>query len=607
MPSQILRRSRRHLLLAGALALFVAGCGSSSKPSGPTGKPVQGGTATLAELPNQTPNYIFPMYPIQYCFSANTQFLTYLMWRPLYFFGNGTAPVLNTSVSIANPPVYSRHDTVATVTLKNYQWSDGTPVTAADVQFWQNLVTANKQNWCVYAPGNYPDNVASTKITGPRTIEFHLTHGVNPTWFTSNELSQIQPLPIQAMDKTSASSPSRRYDQTTSGAVAVFKYLSSQGSKISSYTTSPLWKVVDGPWKLQTFSQNGQVSFVPNARYSGPVKPHLSRFTELPFTSDTAELNALRSGQVDVGYLPYEDLPQRGALTAAGYNLAPWQVYVTNYIANNQNNPIVGPILKQTYVRQALEMLVDQQGVIKAFYSGYAQPTCGPVPFSSGTDLSSSYEKSCPFAFNPARAIALLKSHGWTIVPGGVSYCSSPGSGAGHCGPGVKQGARLSFTFNYATGVEALVRSVQVFKSDAAKAGIQYKLIGGSFATVSSIAVPCKAGASVCNWQLADWGEGWLYTPNFDPAGEIIFETGGGGNSSSYSDPINDANVRANVGPGGSQAMLNKFQDYLTNQVPFIWQQDAPYQLSEIKSTLAGVTPQNVYFAVLPENWYFTK
>jgi peptide/nickel transport system substrate-binding protein len=606
MQSHILRRTRRYLPLAGALALFAAGCGSS-KPQSAGGKPVQGGTATLAELPNQTPNYIFPMYPIQYCFSANTQFLTYLMWRPLYFFGKGTAPVLNTSVSIANPPVYTHHDTVATVTLKPYQWSDGTPVTAADVQFWQNLVTVNKQNWCVYAPGNYPDNVASTKVTGPRTIEFHLTHGVNPTWFTSNELSQIQPLPVQAMDKTSATSPAKRYDETTSGAVAVFKYLSSQGSKISSYTTSPLWKIVDGPWKLQTFSQNGQVSFVPNPRYSGPVKPHLSQFVELPFTSDTAELNALRSGQVDVGYLPYEDLPQRGALTSAGFNLAPWQVYVTNYIADNQHNPVVGPILSQTYVRQALEMLVDQKGVISAFYGGYAQPTCGPVPFSSGNDLSDSYEKSCPYSFSPTRAVALLKSHGWTIVPGGVSFCSSPGTGAGNCGAGVKRGARLSFTFNYATGVEALVRSVQVFKSDAAKAGIQYKLIGGSFATVSSIAVPCKAGASACNWQLADWGEGWLYTPNFDPAGEIIFETGGGGNTSSYSDPINDANVRANVGPGGSQATLNRFQDYLTNQVPFIWQQDAPYQLTEIKSTLAGVTPQNVYFGVLPENWYFTK
>ena len=171
------------------------------------------------------------------------------------------------------------------------------------------------------------------------------------------------------------------------------------------------------------------------------------------------------------------------------------------------------------------------------------------------------------------------------------------------CAPG----AKLQFTFNYATGVEALARSVEVFKSDAAQAGIQYNLVGGSFATVSAIAVPCQSSASDCNWQLADWGEGWEYTPNYYPAGEVVFETGGGGNTGSYSNPRNDENVRAVVSLGGGQQALTRMQDYLTNQVPFIWQQDAPYQLTEIKSNLHGVTPQNVYFNLNPENWYFTK
>jgi hypothetical protein len=54
-----------------------------------------------------------------------------------------------------------------------------------------------------------------------------------------------------------------------------------------------------------------------------------------------------------------------------------------------------------------------------------------------------------------------------------------------------------------------------------------------------------------------------------------------------------------------SLATLDKFENYLTNQVPFIWQQDAPYELTEIKSNLTGVTPQNVFFALLPENWSF--
>jgi len=29
------------------------------------------------------------------------------MYRPLYWFGNGTSPTLNTSLSLANPPVFN--------------------------------------------------------------------------------------------------------------------------------------------------------------------------------------------------------------------------------------------------------------------------------------------------------------------------------------------------------------------------------------------------------------------------------------------------------------------------------------------------------------------
>src|SRR5208282_6561087 len=96
------------------------------------------------------PNYIFPMDSLPYFSFNNILFLQFLLYRPLYFFGVGTDPVLNNTVSIANPPVYSDGDTTVTVTLKHYVWSDGTPVTAADIQFWQNLVTANKANWAAY-------------------------------------------------------------------------------------------------------------------------------------------------------------------------------------------------------------------------------------------------------------------------------------------------------------------------------------------------------------------------------------------------------------------------------------------------------------------------
>ena len=75
---------------------------------------------------------------------------------------------------------------------------------------------------------------------------------------------------------------------------------------------------MDGPWKLSAFNADGHVSFVPNTKYSGPVKPTLSQFQLVPFTTDAAEYNVLRSpaagGQkIDVGYLPSQDAPAKPA------------------------------------------------------------------------------------------------------------------------------------------------------------------------------------------------------------------------------------------------------------------------------------------------------
>ena len=89
----------------------------------------------------------------------------------------------------------------------------------------------------------------------------------------------------------------------------------------------------------------------------------------------------------------------------------------------NLHNPKVGAIFSQPYIRQALEELVDQPGDIKAFYHGLAAQTCGPVPIAPPNSLASSFEKSCPYSFGVSKAIKLLKSHGWHVVPNGVDTC----------------------------------------------------------------------------------------------------------------------------------------------------------------------------------------
>jgi ABC-type transport system substrate-binding protein len=119
----------------------------------------------------------------------------YLMYRPLYWFGDNDEPVLNSSLSLADPPVYSDSDKTVTITLKNYKWSNGEAVTSQDVAFWLNMLAAEKTNWAYYVPGGLPDNLSSWKVTSPSTIVLHLKTAYSPDWFTDNELSQITPLP----------------------------------------------------------------------------------------------------------------------------------------------------------------------------------------------------------------------------------------------------------------------------------------------------------------------------------------------------------------------------------------------------------------------------
>src|SRR5258708_24784039 len=312
--------------LAVAAALIVPACASPAgggSGSGSSGTPVRGGTAYFAEQPLTPPTYIFPLVSGQYFTVANTNDLQTLLYQPLYWYGDRGNTSVDYRLSIGDQPVYSDAGRVVTITLKHYVWSDGETVSARDVGVWINLLKANKAGWASYVPGGFPDNAASWTALGPATVRLPLNASYNPFWFTYNELSQITPLPA-AWDRTSLTAPApsptaaNLPDTTAAGAKAVYTFLNDQATKGAGYATSPVWSVVDGPWKLTSLTSDGTATFVPNPSYSGPQKPHLARFVELPFTSAAAEFSVLRAGnasggpgtsgqQISVGYGPRND------------------------------------------------------------------------------------------------------------------------------------------------------------------------------------------------------------------------------------------------------------------------------------------------------------
>jgi peptide/nickel transport system substrate-binding protein len=530
-----------------------------------------------------------------------TQFVE-LMYRPLYWYGTNGAVQLNPSLSLAYPPVYSSDGKTVTIKLKNWDWSDRTPITARDVEFWLNLVTANKSKWASYIPGSFPDTIASVHVVNDHTISLTTTKAFSHQWFTYNQLSQIIPIPQHVWDKTSTSGHVSNYDTTSAGAEAVYKYLNAQAMDQGTYASNPLWRVVDGPWKLTAFTSDGAATFVPNANYSGPEKPKISQFKEVPFTSGSAELNAVRAHAVDYGYLPLEDLPQVNEIKSLGYSVQPWDSWAYNYVNENFGNPQVGNLLKQLYLRQAIQSLVNQPEMIRSILHGYGVPNYGPIPASPANAYANPALQQNPYPYDPTKAINLLKAHGWTVSPASGSVCSKPGTGAGECGASIPAGTRLTFELQYTSGITYLDQEMQALKSSLGLAGIDVSLKAQPFNTVAGAIAPCSKGAA-CPGQLSYWGSGYVYLPNFYPTGELLFRCPAYNN---YCNPQMDVVINTTLS-SNSLTDLHAYDSYAAQQVPEIFMPLADYQISVISSTLHGAGPQDILQYIYPENWYRTR
>jgi peptide/nickel transport system substrate-binding protein len=609
--SRLGRRLLPATAAVAALAFVAAGCSSSSPSSGTTGAKQTGGTAVYAEPPATVPNYIFPFTSSAYISVINAGYFSQLMYRPLYWFGNGNQPTLNTKLSLANPPTWSGN--TATITLKHYVWSNGSPVTTADVMFWVNMLKAvGATDWG--ADTGFPQAfVSSIKVVSPTELQFTTNKTYSHNWFLYNDLSQITPMP-QAWDKTN-SGPSH-CSTVAKDCAAVYNYLNIQSKNLPGYASSPLWSIVDGPWKLSAFNADGHVAFVPNPKYSGPVKPSLSKFEEVPFTTDAAEYNVLRSSaaggqKIDVGYLPQQDAPPKpasatvGSNPLAGYTLDPQPIWGINYFVTNfQSSTGNGPVIQQLYFRQALAYLMNQAAVIKGPLRGYGTVTLGPVGSTPVTTyLSPQLKSGNPFPYSPSKAKSLLAGHGWKVVPNGVSTCTNPSL----CGKGISSGHQLVFNLPYASGTQWITQEMQQLQSNASLVGIKLNLQPRPFNQVTALAAGnCKVAKIPCNWDLANWGGGWSFVPDYEPTGETLFQSGAIANSGGYSNATNDNYIKQTL-TSNDPAALYTWQNYLAQQLPVMFQPNGVYTLTEINNSLKGVTPQNPTLAFNPENWYFVK
>ncbi|UQA91743.1 peptide ABC transporter substrate-binding protein [Streptomyces halobius] len=586
-----LRGPRRRILAAVLLGTFaLVGCsprGNVVTNLGPTGGiPVDGGTATMALPPAATPNWIFPIGAPGYLATYNSA-IQNLLFLPLYQpEQKGDTLTMESPRGLAEQPRYSDGNKTVSITLKKgYAWSDGTPVTTRDVKFWFDLIKHNKQEWAGYSPKLMPEDVKAFETVDDRTFRLRLDRAYNPAWFTANELQDFVALPAHA------------WNPRHQGPKETFARLMRHARQFSKFATDPLWKTVNGPWTIEEWNTSGQVSLIPNKEYRGPDKPHLDRVILKPFTTADSEFNVLRAGGVDYGYIPPSVMAQSAKFKEMGYRIDPWEGWAITYIVLNFHHPTAGPLLRQTYLRQALQHLIDQPAISRVIWHGSAAPTLGPVP--------AGLLEGAPYPYDPKKAKALLAAHGWADRGGGLR-CVRPGTGMRECGAGIKGGRELRFSLLSQSGSTETSHTMQVIKSEFGKAGITLDIRQQPLNTVLGTTVPCKKSEPACaEWQLGFFGTqgSWYFPP--DPSGEKLFATGAPSNMGNWSDPRTDRLIR-DTEYSDDPSALRDYAREVARQLPVLWTPNPAYQVSAIRNDLRGID-QNPTLSLAPQDWYFVK
>jgi peptide/nickel transport system substrate-binding protein len=600
--------------VGAALSMSLVAASSSGAATVSTSK----NTITFAEGPGAGPNWIFPY---QSCTDFSVSVINAFideMYRPVYWFGLGASATVVPKLSTANMPVMSNKNKTVTIKMKGWKFADGQTVNAESVMFFLNMYKSDPTAYCGYNAGfGIPDQVTSAHGVG-NTVTINFKVGVNPNWILYNYLSELYPMAnswdITAPGKTSTCATGVYGAASTNAACkAVYTYLTAQSSKTSTYTDT-MWQSGDsGPWKLSSFDNLGNVTFVPNSKYSGPQKAQVKFVKEVAFTTATAEQTALRAGSIDLGYVDNSVLTTQGtpqkpganwASVASNYNLevgAPWSVDYAAYNLNPKNPQAV--FLDQLYIRQALQMTVDQKTMIKKIYKGYGYVQINPLPPVTPSAISGGASTKNPYPYDPSKAAKLLKSHGW-VVTGGNATCEKVGTGSSDCGAGITKGDKLVVSLEYGSGVPVLALQVNTEVSEWKSIGISTKIVSVPFDSVVS---DCVGNSS--NWSICLWGAGWIYAPDYYPSGESLYVPGASFNIGKFSDPALTAAVKSST---LGTASLKQFANIAAKDLPDLYQPNTTNNytgsgIGEVIKTLKskiGFTPNSLE-NFMPEYYSF--
>src|SRR5712691_3402201 len=341
--------------LTAAAALAVAGAGWST-PSGPADSaagPKRGGVLKVGRVAD--------------AISFDPVFLTDNMsiWAKLLVFqllvrtskdGKGVVP------DLADRWSHSTDGQTWTFHIrKGAGFSDGQPVTSADVKFSFQRVITSKGSW---AAALFPKMTISTPKVD--TVVFKLKE----KW-----------APFLA-------------DVSVHGAAIIEKkYFQKVGAK--TFSDKPIGS---GPFYVATWKKGNEIVLKRNSHFWDKTRPYLDEVDLLVLPDDNTRMLKVQSGEIDIG----EDVPfnQINKLkTAPGIQMLVQPYDRIDWIQFNEKNAK----FKSAKVRQAVNYAVDRNAIVKTVLFGHGEVPTSFLPKMAFTDTQNK-----PYPYDVAKAKQLL-------------------------------------------------------------------------------------------------------------------------------------------------------------------------------------------------------
>jgi peptide/nickel transport system substrate-binding protein len=414
----------------------------------------------------------------------------------------------------------------------NAKWSDGKPLTAADVAWTVNTIIKYQNGPAGLWAGSVA-HLAGVKATNPTTVVATYKQPV------ANALSNLGFIPIL---------PRQVWG----------KYATGNGSGLKRYPNAlpggkPL--VSGGPFVLVRYTPNQVAVFKRNPDFYG-VKPHLDGFGLQFFQSPDAMVTAMKAGQLDA----IEHLPPTAvaSVKAAGFHVAVGpSLEFRDFIFNSNPKKPQRRELLNPKVRMAFEYAINRQQIVKTAWLGYATPGSTivvPAEITSGIHWHNSAIK--PLPFDIARANQILDSLGYARGANGIRMAD---------------GHPMSYTviFPHAE-VGPGYRAFLIIQSDLKQIGVQiHPQPLDDTAAFNAITAP---GIKYLNFDLAMWD--WL--PGMDPD-FILSILGcnqyGSWSDSGYCNPAYDQLYQAQgvaVNPQQRLRIVDQMQEMIYAARPYI-------------------------------------